>query len=501
MQTRDFFPQENYMIPESGSFIIEDLIYIPTGEYQPVYTRPYVVNVHQEALDGLKNNLLDNSLATVTPSTMVGLSEHIIQPSSNPYPSAIDANWVSTPKFIFLLKVRFTDPLELDRNFYLFGYTEYNGISHEGHIDLKLRHFVNNIIETSLLSYATPTGIIQRETIKSITDVTINSGIADNLYLQRPRDIISKIEINKLATGLLNSNTDYFKGHDMTSVLSRYDPKANTSKVDNNIPSIFLAKVLDAGIKAEKSNSIFTNDYHVNTDSATRFVPEVSINDNRFLKTISRIEGYSFTTNSFMFESLMQLDRTIYDRFKVLNITKNIIDPLLANTPTVGEYWSSKDPVTIKAYEIIEASVAMALKFGFSKIYFTASNMITPTGDINIIITNFNSFMNLEEQSFTMLLDLFKSEYTNLVFMDYSHLNRIPIHLDVYVDILGTSKIFLQYAGYPGNWYTIPTFANSLITPVVTMDEKVLDFNSRLLESVIDDVASILPSPYETKNF
>lgn len=501
MQTQEFFPQENYMIPESGSFIIEDLIYIPTGEYQPVYTRPYVVNVHQEALDSLKNNLLDNSFVTVTPSTMVGLTEHIVQPSSNPYPSAIDANWVSTPKYIFLLKVRFIDPLDLDHNFYLFGYTEYNGISHEGHIDLKLRHFVNNIIETSCLSFTTPAGVIQKETINSISDVTTNSGLADNLYLQRPRDIISKIELNKLTTGLLDNGVDYYKGHDMSSVLSRYDTKANTSKVDNNIPSIFLAKVLDAGIKAEKSNSIFTNDYHVNTDSATRFVPESSINDNRFLKFISRLEGYSYTTNSFIFESLMHLDRTIYDRFKVLNITKNIIDPLLANTPSVGEYWNSKDPVTIKAYEIIEASVAMALKFGFSKLYFTASNMITPTGEVNIVITNFNSFMNLDERSFAMLLDLFKTEYVNLAFMDYTHLNRIPVHLEVYVDILGTSKIFLQYAGYPGNWYTIPTFANSLITPVVTMDENVVDFNSRLLQSVIDDVASILPSPYETKNF
>ena len=68
--------------------------------------------------------------------------------------------------------------------------------------------------------------------------------------------------------------------------------------------------------------------------------------------------------------------------------------------------------------------------------------------------------------------------------------------MEVYVDILGTSKIFLSYAGYPANWYTIPTIANSLFSPVVTVDKSTLDYTTEQLNNVISAISYAEPNTH-----
>ena len=70
------------------------------------------------------------------------------------------------------------------------------------------------------------------------------------------------------------------------------------------------------------------------------------------------------------------------------------------------------------------------------------------------------------------------------------------------MDILGTSKIYLQYAGFPGNWYTIPTFANSLFSPVLSVDEGGINATASGLQRAIEVITSnVKPQMYNNLNF
>jgi hypothetical protein len=481
-----------------GNFVIKDLMYIPAGNYNPVMLRPYVAHYHREAIDNIKDRLTEANTTNITPKTISGLVSNIVQPSPNLLCSAVDSNWVSTGRFVFLLIVSNVDSTGTDNTYYIYGHTEYDGITNSGAIDTNMRHYVNNVIETYNHVVSTPQGVYRLEKLSRIYHVTYN-GVVENIFLQRPVDILEKYSLDNITRTMQDYSDDVvnYKTMHADTMINRYSNKSAPSLVENNIPTYYVAKILDAGLKTNMANEIFVNSYHVTDNEYSNYAAEPSMSDNMFLRVLGRMEGYAGLVNSFSMTSLMKFDPTIYSRFKVYNINKDIIDPYTAKTPDVGDYWTGRDPVTIKAYELIESSVSMALKYGLSKVYFTASNMSNALGTPEMFIMNFNSFINLDEMSFNTLLDLFKSSFMSDIFNNEVMYSGVPLHMDVYVDILGTSKIYLQYSGFPGNWYTIPTFANSLFAPVVTSDEATLENTTVGLGTIIQDIStSIRPGKY-----
>lgn len=474
------------------SFAIEDLTFIPTGNYMPMFNRPYMVNASKSAIDTISEKLYDTRAGKITPNIINGIASEIIQPSAVGYMSLVNNDWVSNKKYIFLLKVRSLDPTGIEINSYIQGYTEHDGITNSGHIDAGMTHFINNVIETTTMTINTPFGVIRKEKLHRIYNVFFNGGY-NELFTQRPSDVLENINILNMAQVINDPNmSSQYMGSYMNSV----DKKTISSSVENNITTEYLSKILTSGIHDFKNKDIFINSYEISDGMTPESrLPEPSIHDNRFLKHISRQAGFKVVREFFTFQSLMNIDPTIYNRFKVLNITKNYVDPTMTHTPEVGDYWSGQDPVTVKAYSLIENSVSLATKYGFNKIYFTASNMTNPTGIAEVFITNFNSFINLEEQEFNFLLEIFKEKFITEIFLSETNSGIIPMHMEGYVDLLGTSKINLSFAGYPANWYTIPTFANSLFSPCVSIDKQAVDYTSFQLGAVIDTLTTQYNNP------
>ena len=474
------------------NFTIEDLTYIPMGNYVPMFNRPYTVNASKSAIDQISERMYDTKAGKVTPNIVNGIAGEIIQPSGVGYMSMCNNDWVSIKKFIFLLKVRSLDPTGVEINSYIQGYTEFDGITASGHIDPNMVHYINNVIETTTMTINTPLGVIRKEKLYRIYNVFFNGGF-NELFTQRPSDVLENINLLNMSQFI---NDPTLQTQNMGSYMNSVDTKALSSSVDNNITTEYLSKILTTGIHDVKNKDIFINSYEISNGMAPESrLPEPSIHDNRFLKYISRVAGFKIVREFFTFQSLMNVDPTIYNRFKVLNITKSYVDPTMMQTPEVGDYWHGQDPVTIKAYSLIENSVSLATKYGFNKIHFSASNMTNPMGIAEVFITNFNSFINLEEQEFNYLLEIFKEKFVTEIFLNETNSGVIPMHLEGYIDLLGTSKINLTYAGYPSNWYTIPTFANSLFAPVISIDKQAVDFMSFQLGSVIDTLTTQFNAP------
>lgn len=470
-----------------SNFIIEDLIYIPMGNYNPMYNRPFTVNTSKSAIDTISQRLDDTKSGLITSSIINGVANEIIQPSAIAYPTQIDSNWLSIRKYIFLLKVRHIHITGAELMLYIQGFTDYDGITATGNIDNSLVHNINNIIETSYYVLNTPLGTIRKEKLTNIYNVFSNNSFTD-FYTQRPNDVLDAMAIYNISElmGDTFSNINYTN---MNNYINNFDKKSIASNVSNNIPTNYISDILNYGFQSQLNKEIHLNSFEIKREDENLFrAYEPSIRDNEFIRYLNLLAGSRVITNKFTFNQLISIDPTIYNRFKVLNITKNYVDPNIAQTPDVGDYWTGQDPVTIKAYSLIESSVSLALKYGFSKIYFTASNMINPLGNCEIFITNFNSFINLDERDFNYILEVFKTKYIQDIFLNETNNNIIPLHIDMYVDILGTSKINLTYAGYPSNWYTIPTFANSSFSPVTTINKDTLDYTAFQLSSVIESL-------------
>lgn len=476
-----------YNTQSGDTFLMEELWYIPMGDHVPVYNRPYIVNSDADAVSTITDRMFENSTTTLSPTILGDMSSRLIQPNAHGEVTIIDNNWVSTRRYVFVLKVRTIDSMGNEGYSYVQGYTDHDGITNQGNANGEMVHFINTVIETSVLTFNTPMGISRTEKLRKIYNVMASHN--QEYFTQRPRDVIENIDLMNMAQVMSEGDMMVDAVH-VGNMVNPFNQTVISSAVSNNVGSEYLCKILNGGVAKSKSKNVFTDSYEVMTDSSMGDqILEPSINDNRFIKYLSSSAGFTVTRDSFTFNQLMMIDPTIHDRFTLINISKNYVNPLTQMTPTVGEYWHGQDPVTLRAYSLIESSVSLATRHGFSKLFFTATNMADPTGRIDIFINDFDSYIKLGDRDLAQLLDIFKNRFVMDSFISETNGGVVPMYMEMYVDLLGTSKIKLSYSHFPETWYTIPTTANSLFSPILTVDRNNLDAVTQQFSGLVDAIA------------
>lgn len=484
---------QNNVIPED-SHVLESLWYFPLGNHVPVFNRPYVVNADANAIGNLTDRMVGTGAVAVGSQQVADISAQLIQPNPTGEISTVDNNFLSQPRFVFILKVRSICVMGEEYCSYIQGYTDHNGITNTGAVDFNMVHRVNTIIETFNLSYPTPMGMQHRERLNKVYSVL--GAMEHEFYTQRPTDIIGNIDLLEMSNvlGMSDISVDT---HHTTNTVNQFNNNAIASKAENAIPSNYLSNVINGGINKLVNQNLFTDSFNSFTAETTNHNPstmETSLYENRFLKSLTRITGNIGVRDNFSFGSLAMLDETIADRFKLIYPDKRQMDPTQLNTPETGEYWGGQDPITLKAYSLIEACVSLASRHGFSQLSFMATN-INPTRQVSIGITKFNSFTNLEDHDKAQLLELFKNKLTTEIFIPETNAGFYDMFMEMHVDLLGTSKINLSFCGMPETWYTIPTGVNSLFSSVLTFDKNALDAVTSNFNTLITEVANNTQTP------
>lgn len=473
-------------------FILEELVYYPTRTQNPVPLRPYVFNVDNSAVESIGQRMEQNKSAKITPAMLNGVASGIVQPSAVGFESVINSSWVSTQRFLFMLKVRHIDHLGCELNTYVFGYTEFDGITQGGDIDVEMLHYINNVIETVSYSVSTPLGVQRMEKLNNIYNAFYSASQQD-IYTQRPVDMYQSIVSSEMASFMPD---DYDIQH-AGNMVTPFSNNVVTSTMENNITTEYLSKILTSGLHAVKSREVHVNSYQIGSDDpAERFFTEPSINDSSFFRALSRAGGSRVTRPVFAFKALMRMDDTIYSRFKMYNLTQDFSNPVLTQTPDVGEYWVGQDIVTVKAFSLMENCVAMATRYGFTKLSFMASNMSDMTGQIICTILDFNSFLSLTEQGFNYLLEIFQNKFRDEIFLNETNAGRVPLHMECHINLLGTSKVYLEYAGYQGKWFTVPTYASSHYSAVLSTDQGMVDYSASELNRALGGLVEAQPPMY-----
>jgi hypothetical protein len=483
-------------------FNIERLHYFPTMQQTPVLLRPYVFNVDNSAMEVVGQKMQETKTGRITPAMLSGIAGGIVQTSTTGYESSLNADWVSTPRFLFMMKISYQDHSGGEINAYIFGYTDHDGFSQQGNIDPSMMHHVNNVIETSVYHQQTPLGTKRVEKLSKVYN-TIYSTSGSEIYTQRPMDMYEIMASNDLASIMPSVET-------VTPALNYMTPFSNnsvSSANDNGITTSYLAGILTGGIHATKNREMFIpsmtsgmgGGYGVMADDPTqKFFDEPSIADNQFLRALSRMTGSRIVQPYFRFGALMSMDPSINDRATLFNLTNDFASPILSKTPQVGDHWNGQDMVTVKAFSLIENSVSMATKFGFTKLSFMVTNMMDMIGTINITILEFNNFLNLTDEDHTFILRMFEDRFRTDIFMSESNCGQIPIFMQCHINLMGTSKIYLEYAGQPGTWFTVPTFASSLYSSVVTTDKNTMEYSASELSRTLNILTDALqPNTYQ----
>lgn len=469
------------------SFLIEEIYYFPTRQQVPMYLRPYVFNTDDVTLNMVNERMEQNHSGTVTPAILSGLAGGLIQPSSVGVQTGIDNAWVSQDRYIFMLRARHVNHFGMEVINYVFGYTDHAGITPTGAVDPNMQHYINNVIETVVDTITYPTGAVRSEKLHSIYNtIASNSPNQADLFTQRPVDIYNTYSMNQLAQ-FSDVDANFFNA---SSVITPFSNNVVTSTTENSITTEYLGKILTSGIQSFKTREVHVNAYQMgSSDPAEKFFTEPSVNECAFVRTLSRAAGFRNVVGNFTFSAMMSMDPTVYDRFELFNTTSDFSNPLLTRTPEVGEDWVGQDMITTRAYSLMSNSVAMATKYGFTRLYFIATNKMDVTGTYSCSITNWKSFLSVSQQDQNYLIDLFKDRFNMEIFLNETNMGRVPVYMECYVDLLGTTKIYLEYGGYQGVWFTAPTFANSLYRPEITTDQGMVEVAATHIGQAIEAIA------------
>lgn len=471
-------------------FHVQKIHYFPVKSQQPMKLRPYEFNLDYRAVDVVANRLAETRTGMVTPQMLSGVSSSFVQPSAVGSDSVVTQSWVNTHRYIFMMKVLYVDHASTPINCYLIGYTDHDGMSAQGRVDPRMRHYVNNIIETMSVIQATPLGQRHMEKLFKLYN-TIYSTDSTEIYTQRPTDMYDVMAARNTANFV--QNVDSYGT--LINMSNAFTYNVISSANTNNITTNYLANILNGGIHANKSSDIMMssmidgNEYNSTMGS---YFKEPSITDNMFISALSAASGSRVKLPHFDYSTVEMLDQSVDSRTQLFNLTRDYLSPQELRSPEVGEHWQGQDPVTVKAFSLIENCVALATKYAFVKLAFIASNMGDIIGTIDVNVMDFKSFMDVAEDDYTFIVNAFKAKFVTDIFLSETNCGSIPMYMECHVDLLGTSKVFLQYAGYPASWYTAPSYANSLYSSVVTASKNTMDHSADQIHGVVESLTNAL---------
>ena len=465
-------------------FYIEKLEYMPAGFYNPMPVRPYTFSPTNEALNTIQDRMAQYKTGKVSTGVLTGVTSGILAPSAVAFDSAINQQWIQVARFAFFMKVRRIDAMGLEECHYIFGYTDHEGVNMAtGQTDPEMIFYVNNVITTGAYTLQTPMGLQRQEKLLSHYN-TIHAVSGPHLYTQRPLDIFETLSVKQTAQWMGQG----ISAQSATGQVGPYTNNTVSSTVENAIPSEYLSKILTSGMHVNSMKEIHMNSYNIETDDRTnRYFAEESMMTNAFIRLVNRLAGYMEPRPMFAFKDLLRVDATVVQRDRVWALEEAYKNPIYQNTPDVGEHWYGQDPDTVKAHPIIEASVALANKLGFTKISFKATNKTT-TSEIMVGILNWTSFLEIDEQSFYVLCEHFKQQFIDQIFLNETAMGRQPLFVEVHIDMIRASKIYIEYYNSYGTWYTLPTFANSAFTSILTNDANMVADAAIQLNNVIDQI-------------
>jgi len=458
---------------------ISKMLCIPTERvYHDMYNRSFSLGFSPHETANMQNFFYSQGVDKNAQISMVAAATNIgsaIKLSTIPTGKvAIPHGW-STQRLMYLLAVEeyINDTASLTH--YIQGYSEYYDPSHTGKLDPNAAFFINSITTISrtknmytnaidsrvLASYNVimdPTGRV------SLEQVTEPSSGVD---LIRPSDVMTNLYGNTLYAGTdsiaLNIKSTSISNGANVSTRSNNDP---LKYFTNTVNAVVSGKCIDTGHNTPES--VLSN--------ANGMVAEQAITSNAFIYEIARLTG-NLEPGSFTLEVLSRIDPSVSSKITLVNSGSLIRD--MPQTTTMLDTNNTESLLNYTEDTEVAQTFINALTANMSENLITVlSGTIT-----NIHGTPITTISNL--QSFLEGVDITPYgnriiNYVNAVIMPQLTVNNLRVVSIVFdCDLLGDTTVSVSLDHAQPVVYRLPTFADSLYSPVLT--------NAVTKEAVIGD--------------
>lgn len=130
-------------------------------------------------------------------------------------------------------------------------------------------------------------------------------------------------------------------------------------------------------------------------------------------------------------------------------------------------------PQTLLITQIMQSIPGVLLESLISFARIRVTNM-TVDNSVMVSIVDPMSFADLPEGYLITQIPHLEQRLKHIIFNDIAFSNYVPFDLSLTVDIFGESFALLGYNGQPQVPYSIPTYCDSMLSPIVTTNGNVL---------------------------
>jgi len=456
---------------------VQRMIMGETGTYNDVYHRPYKTSLGDEEYAVMREKT--NGFQNIESETLANCAGAFLNPSAQPGVQInIDHGW-GERRLRFMMSIMFEGRLSKTEQI-VTGYTDRADLSLTGEMDPNTQFFINNVITMRHVENRTANGVGSTATMSDNFQVLRDTSNNQSGITLRPTDVVRTQQSSIAMEGMRdlhrgqNSSRTVFDGDEDESDVVYHDarntfnPSETTrlSRRKNNLNANYMSNILKAHRTAQSSDDEYDTEDTIFEKTQSILAEPYSF-DNPLLKLLTDNTGFSQNT-SFTLHEIRALCPHV-DNVMVLSRASSTAQ-LIPNQRGQTEGWGGSDNTTMIANIMASTIPALALDHMITKIWFTATNE-TFNDQVVVELNHSNQSPPLsfvEGKDLTRQIQSFVHRIQHYVMRDITHNNMVGVSVSVRYEALGDTFISVSCNGEPPVDYVIPTFCDSLFSPIMT---------------------------------
>jgi hypothetical protein len=442
---------------------VVQLVMRETNTYQDQRYRPYQTQITADAMYGFQNTFSDSY--TVTPSTLAQFANSILAPASQDRGIVPIVEGWSGRRFIFLMEIEVNRFAGTAETVILSGYTDYDGVSRQGHLDPNMRLYFNNAVKLQRVVDNMGTGLQTANRIMDVSQVLYDNPFvkpnfqsnAGGIVTMRPMDIYGRMQAN------------HFQGEvqDWRNGVVNVDP-VKFSKATNSIATNYISKIVSNLKTAVAAQDSIAGDWTNVLAHAQGYVPENKCRMDFVFKAFLNATDFNIG-KSVTIRDLTDLSPSVTSDAvcKVIFNNTNNTDVFSANNT---QHWVGSNYETIFASTLAHSVPALMMECMLRSVSFIAHNN---TMDCQWVINfkdipqSFSPGLNLN-QYLSVWQQRLITEVLNSLMPGY----YVPCSLEIDCDIVRDTVMLISYNDGAVVPFLNPSFANTLTSPVLTNNQE-----------------------------
>lgn len=466
----------HYLSPVSNSGLHIALMFIAdTGTYDQQYNRPYHASFDRDAIATLQERVMGGQ--HIVPGTIAGVlngqNEYVIAPQAQPERPIQIANGWNEHKFRWLAIAENIDRLGVKTYELITGFTDYRGISYDGSLDPNMVFYIGNILTLRHTNVYTPGGNRTYFNVADASQLLVADewsgvgGVPAGFRL-RPTDLFTTMDSTHLEEDMAAQG--------ITDTRNMLTGQAVKSRRSNGVGTAYAANIIE-GYKNARALDTYGQSEDQILDYARTNTLEAPLTNDVFIRAVSRERGVP-QTSFFTWGDLCRLDPNVQNdqitKVVLMGSARQVVNTDM-NDVRAGRHndWGAADRETQMATILQQAVPGIMMELALSGIVFRATNR-TIGGQIHMEVMNYQDFPSLTGAKIDMseFIMAFQQRVKTEVLVDMSFSGQADFALQMEVDLLGETVITLEWNGGETKSFCVPSFADSLLTPLTTIDAR-----------------------------